>query len=338
MISFDVTVIVPTHGRAAKLARCLSSIARQNIPPGVRIECVVAIDGGDASELERPRELPPETRLLRLPRIGASAARNAALRESRGRILIFTNDDTYAQCNWVREHLAAHAIIGEPGMVVGETRWMGWPDASVMDGLVRDTSMIFFYDRLESGQSYGFRQFWTCNASAPRAVIDAVGGFEERLRPYLFEDIELAYRIEQFTGRGVYYHSAAANVHDHRMTWADYCHREACLGRMAARLGAINPSCFESLYGWRDVKALGAAYREWLKFDTGDHDATGRLMKAWTERPLSSVENWPTICELLYRAHLPLKRRMFRAAFVEALDSENDSHWQERIAMQTFSA
>ncbi|MBX3394245.1 MAG: glycosyltransferase [Phycisphaerae bacterium] len=334
---FDVTVIVPTHGRATKLTRCLSSLTRQKLPPGVRLECIVAIDGGVESRFEQPRELPAETLVLQLPRIGAAAARNAALRKSRGRIVIFTNDDTYAHCDWVKEHLAAHEIIGRPGMVLGETRWMDWPDANVMDGLVRDTSMIFFYDRLESGRSYGFRQFWTCNASAPRDMIDAVGGFEERLRPYLFEDIELAFRIEQSTGCGVYYHSAAANVHDHRVTWADYCHREACLGRMAGRLGAVNPACFESLYGCRDVRALVATYREWLQLDVGDHDAIRQFMEAWAERPLSSVEDWPNTCELLYRAHLPLKRRMFRAAFVDASHSADDSHWQERIAMQTVS-
>lgn len=324
-----VSIIVPTHGRPTKLARCLSALARQDMPDGVDVETIVAIDGGEGVEPDMPRETPPHTRYMRLPRVGAAAARNAAIDVARGELLLFINDDTYPHRNWIREHLRGQQLRGRPGMVLGETRWMTWPDATVLDGLLRDTSMIFFYDRMTPGALHGFRHFWTCNASAPAEQVRRIGGFEVRLRPVFFEDCELAFRLEReckVSGThadatsGVYYHPAAVNVHDHRLTWDDYRRRESALGRMAHRLAIVNPACFEAIFGRSDIASFAESCRHWLALDARDHAAAEVELTRLLAMPLSGVADWPSLRTALYAMHLPIKRRLFREGFVAAAD------------------
>ncbi len=313
-----VSIIIPTCGRPTKIGRTLVALSRQCLPLGIEIEVIVAIDGGWGPDDLRPTVALPDTRFLELPRVGVSAARNAALREARGELVIFSNDDTYPDANWVAEHVAGQRARGTPGMVIGETRWVPWPDMTVFDGLLRDTSMIFFYDQMTPGESYGFRHFWTCNASAPREMIMDAGGFEERLRPVFFEDCELAFRIEKSVGSRVHYHAAAKNVHDHRLTWSDYCRREQCLGRVAAILAEVNPACFEAIYGTADADGLAENYESWLSQGREEHEAAERRMAEWGTRSLAEVGDWEALREELYQLHLPMKRRLFREAFVRA--------------------
>lgn len=326
------TVIIPTHGRADKLARCLDALEAQVLPDGRTIEIVVAIDGDDSATYENLHQ-PKGVHLLRLPRQGIAAARNAAIGAARGDVLLFTNDDCYPAPDWAAVHLAAQSSRSGGGMVVGRTNWREWPDPTVFDGLVRDTSMIFFYDQMRADEVYGFRHFWTCNASVPTCRVRQVGGFNERIRPYGFEDLEFAFRLERAGFPGVAYRPDAINVHDHRLQWQDYCDREACLGRVAACLGEMNPACFAALYGQDAPAVLRDRFRDWLTRDEGDHASSETLLRCWVDRPLAEMDDWPAVRELLYAAHLPVKRRLFRRAYVESFDLRHDAQWRERLEL-----
>ncbi len=326
------TVIIPTYGRADKLVRCLDALAAQSVPDDRSIEIVVAIDG-DASSTYEQIEHAHNARFLRLPRRGIAAARNAAIEAARGEILLFTNDDCYPAGDWTSVHLDAQSRRSGGGMVVGRTNWMAWSAPTVFDGLVRDTSMIFFHDQMKSDETYGFRHFWTCNASVPAALVRRIGGFNERIRPYGFEDLEFAFRLERAGFQGVAYRPDAVSVHDHRLEWGDYCNREACLGRMAACLAEMNPECFASLYGQDDPAAMRDRFKAWLADDEDDHASCEALLRCWVDRSLAEAGDWPRVRELLYALHLPIKRRLFRRAYVEHFELRHDAQWLERLEL-----
>ncbi|MBN2560919.1 MAG: glycosyltransferase [Phycisphaerae bacterium] len=332
-MSQDVSVIIATCGRPAQLGRCLHALSRQRLPGGVNMEIIVAVDGGDPTGEYTTLERPGGTRLLLLPRRGIGAARNAAIECATGEFILTTNDDTYPEADWVAQHLKGQAARGKPGLVMGLTQWQRWSDPTVFDGLVRDSSMVFFFHQMRAGETYGFRHFWTCNASFPTSLARAVRGFDERLRPYGYEDLEFAYRVEQLDPRGVFFHPAAVNVHDHRLKWRDYCRREACLGRMAACLWEVNPGCFEAMYHRRDAQAMQREFRAWLALDRRDHGAVVAEMRRWVDLPLESVPDWRDLKRTLYRLHLPVKRRCFRAGFVHYFDLRDDAHWLDRLAL-----
>ncbi len=328
-----VSVIIPTHGRPEKLCKCLAAISKQVVPAGVEVEIIVAIDGGEGDDSYRLNGVGRDVRVLSLPVGGVCAARNAAIEIAGGELLLFTNDDTYPDPHWVREHLGAQAQRGRPGMVMGLTRWLDGTTSTVFDALIRETSMIFFFDRMKAGRSYGFRHFWTSNASVPSWMARQVGGFDERIRPYLYDDLEFAFRLENMGHSGVYFHPNAVNSHDHPLTWDAYCRRETCLGRMAACLAEVNPACFEAIFGFQDATEVHARFREWLSLDREEHAETEALLRQWSERPSAALADWPRIREMLYRLHLPIKRRCFRAGFVEGFELRDDARWRERLVL-----
>jgi glycosyltransferase involved in cell wall biosynthesis len=83
------TVIVPTYGRPDFLAEALSSIQRQTLAD---FECLVIDDCSPT-----PVVLPPTDsrfRLIRLPsNSGPAAARNEGIRQARGELIAFLDDD-----------------------------------------------------------------------------------------------------------------------------------------------------------------------------------------------------------------------------------------------------
>ncbi len=315
------SVIIPTHGRPEKLERCLGALALQQLATGDSIEVIVAVDGAlPNGECASPRVSDSETR-IQLPRVGVSAARNAAIDLAQGEYLLFINDDCYPDDDWARTHIAAQRRGDTPSMIVGRTDWMAWPDLTVFDGLLRDTSMIFFYDTMRDGENFGFRHFWTCNASVPTSVAREVSGFDDRIRPYLFDDVEFAWRVEQRFGGGVHYDASARNTHDHRVSWGDYLERERCLGQMAVRLADANRACFGDIFGYEDPCRMRDDLAAWLDINADELAGLESTIASQMSQPLPTGDAWTDMRDRLYTAHLPVKRRLFRQGFVDAFDS-----------------
>ncbi|MBM3792356.1 MAG: glycosyltransferase family 2 protein, partial [Acidobacteria bacterium] len=112
------SVIVPTCGRPVQLSRCLEALA------GLRYDRsgfeVIVVDDGGEQALERlvsRYEKRMRIRLLRQPRSGPAAARNAGAGIALGRILAFTDDDCEPAADWL-EQLEIR-LEGFPRRVVG---------------------------------------------------------------------------------------------------------------------------------------------------------------------------------------------------------------------------
>jgi glycosyltransferase involved in cell wall biosynthesis len=90
-----VSVIVPVRDDP-RVDDLLASLANQRGAPG--FEVLVAMDGS-TREPQLPAGMP--ARLLRLPPRGAYAARNAAVREADGEVLLFTDSDCLPPSDWI---------------------------------------------------------------------------------------------------------------------------------------------------------------------------------------------------------------------------------------------
>ena len=93
-----VTVVIPTHARAAQLEACLGGIAKLNSVPGA-FEIVVVDDGG-------PQSLEPliaswrdrlPVRLTVREQGGPAKARNDGAAMARGRFLAFIDDEVFGK-------------------------------------------------------------------------------------------------------------------------------------------------------------------------------------------------------------------------------------------------
>src|SRR5258706_374477 len=96
-----VSIIVCTLGLRSSLVRCLESVAAQGC---TRSEILLVLNREEAIPMDLPTYATP-LRVLHEPRRGVCAARNRAIPEARGDVLIFVDDDIVAHAGWL------HALV-----------------------------------------------------------------------------------------------------------------------------------------------------------------------------------------------------------------------------------
>ena len=110
------TVILCTYNRCKSLAKALGSIATQTLPESVDWE-VLVVDNNSSDQTREVVEdfcrwYPHRFRYLFEPQQGKSYALNAGIREAKGEILAFMDDDVTVDPRWL-DHLTAPLHSGE---------------------------------------------------------------------------------------------------------------------------------------------------------------------------------------------------------------------------------
>jgi GT2 family glycosyltransferase len=218
----EITLVIPTLGRPAQLRRVLDHLDRQTAA-AERFEVVVVADAKE----ERTAELDDavvrrayRTRRLQAERPGASAARNVGWRAAEAPLVLFTDDDVFAEPQFVAQHLAWHERW--PDEEVGVLGRLRWADELEVTPFMRwvERGIHFDFNQID-GIEAGWGRFYTANASVKRNLVERVDGFEEEALPFLYEDLDLAIRMREHGFRLLYNRDAVAE-HLHRMdldTW-----------------------------------------------------------------------------------------------------------------------
>ena len=108
--ALDASVIVCTYNRCESLSRTLQALAEQQLDPGTRWELIV-VDNNSRDDTRPVVErfaasgVVPAVRYIFEASQGLSHARNRGLREARGEVLLFTDDDVRPEPDWVRRIL-----------------------------------------------------------------------------------------------------------------------------------------------------------------------------------------------------------------------------------------
>lgn len=237
----DLSVVIPTHNKQALLARTLDALGRQDPGPGVLWEVVVVDDGstdGTGERLQRlARTFPVPLEVVTPPgNVGRARARNLGARVARGRFLVFLDDDIMAPAGL----LAAHLGLAQ-----------GRPDLGTIGYAVTDPGLIdaphFHYldtrgvARLPEGGAPG-RFFVTQNAGVPREAFLGIGGFDEEFSAYGFEDMEVAFRLEERAGIRFRALTGPVPVHIHHHSLDEYLAKKVQCGRHSLpRLARLHP-------------------------------------------------------------------------------------------------
>lgn len=328
------SVLIPTRGRAAKLGCCLDALARQVDPAGRtftdQFEVLVGLDGPDPESQALATRAGPNVRAIPCDRAGQLVVRERLVGLARGRIIITINDDVEPCSTFISTHIASHAEAearGTPAIIAGDSPWKVHDGDTLFDRLVRDTSMLFFYDQMHEGtaqdrwRDWGFRHCWTLNASFPTALVRAVGGFRAIPLIYGHEDIELAYRLAERFRTPVLFRPEAIAIHDHRYAPADVLNREYQLGRASWMFAEANPSFAQALFR-RDIRAADELrYSE--QFLGREQSTAARLQDSFLGLggiPADAIDgpHAAAMLQLIYQQHLLLKRWMWRAGLLDA--------------------
>jgi len=193
-----VSVVMPTHNRRESLRSVLEALDEQSSPtdPANQLEVIVVCDGCSDGTQAMCGGLAVRYRLTVVEQAqqGPAAARNRALQEASGEIVLFLDDDVVPDPELIKEHLAVHAedsravVIGPLLAPLGFELepWTRW-EAEMLEGQ---------YKAMAAGRWEPTpRQFYTGNASVRRHFLLEAGGFNAAFRRA--EDVELAYRLQR---------------------------------------------------------------------------------------------------------------------------------------------
>jgi len=229
-----LTVVIPSRDKAPLLARTLDALEAQTLPAD-EWNCVVVDDAsrdGTADLLAaRCGGWKDRLQVVRPPRnVGRAAARNLGAAAADGELLLFLDDDIVAPPGL----LAAHRdlLADRPG-------W-GTIGRVATDPELIDAGHFHYLDsrgvaKLPPGPVPA-RYFVTQNAAVPREAFRSVGGFDEEFSAYGFEDMEVAFRLEDRAGvRFLGLHDPVP-IHVHHHTLADWTVKKIECGRSSLEL------------------------------------------------------------------------------------------------------
>lgn len=272
-----LSVILTVFDRADLLRGCMECLARQdgNLDG---VEVWVACDGAPNADAMCRATLEPLARTAAAargdvhfehrPKLGPAAQRNWAIRQARGEVFLFLNDDVEFGPTLLARHLAAHAR--RPGhCVVGNTRWH--PDVVTTPFMHWVAQNDFFFYLIRDRDDIGWEYVHTLNCSVHRRWFDDdPEGFCEAFPDPAFEDTDWGMRMNE-RGMKVAIELGAVLLHRHFYEPEGYWRKTAMKGRSARLLIERHPETRDRILGpapgpfggmGRRLRATMTAWRE----------------------------------------------------------------------------
>jgi glycosyltransferase involved in cell wall biosynthesis len=221
-----VSVVIPTYNRADILRKTLEAYSRQSGDHQI-IEVLVVDDGSPdhtasvVEEFSPPHSLPFAMRYLPQENSGPATARNYAIREAKGDLILLGDDDIVPARDMVAQHVAWHRENPEPEVgVLGYVDWareLNPTPFMVWSGLYGPQ---FNYGYFKRGMQLDFRYTYGCNTSLKLSFMQQHGVFDERFFRYGNEDVEFGFRLGQ-KGFRLLYNPDAVGYHYKYETFED---------------------------------------------------------------------------------------------------------------------
>ena len=277
-----LSVVIPTLNRADLLATTIDRVSNQSLPRDDYE--ILVVDNGSIDHTRTVLDQKARTCLnlkhfTQLKR-GAAATRNVGIRNARGEIVLFIDDDILADRNLLETHLTYHR---------------GHPRASIIGGVTtpwatsRDPFLRYLRDRRIfnpysiTGGPIDFSYYHTGNVSTARNLLLEAGVFNEEFFIYGMEDIELGYRLEKL-GCNMIHGPEARAEHQYFPTYEQFIHRCEQAGYSLGKLVDLHPELksrfVENGKGTRVLKRFHVLY----KMFTFVSQPVSGVITRWEER------------------------------------------------------
>lgn len=193
--TMDITVLVCTYNRAETLAGALEKVAASSLPAAISWEVLVV----DNNSSDRTRQVveeaeqrhPGRIRYFFEPKPGKSYALNTGIRQSRGRVIAFMDDDVSVEPTWLR-NLTEPLLAGEWAVTGGRTLplrsvdlppWLALEGPYALGGIL--AAVFNFGDEPFELK----RAPYGANMAVRRAMFEKYGGFRTDLGPSPDRDV-----------------------------------------------------------------------------------------------------------------------------------------------------
>jgi len=209
----EVSIIIPVHNNAKFTYNCLKSIS-ENTEGSFEI---IVVD--DASDDETPRLLKSviNIKIIRNSKNqGFIDSCNNGARASRGKYLLFLNNDTIVTHHWL--NFLESAITRDNVGAVGAK--LVYPDGKLQEagGVIWNDASGWNYGKYEDPDKpeYNFvREVDYCSGAAllvKKDLFEQLGGFDERFKPGYYEDTDVCFSLRKL-GYKVLYQPKSVVVH-----------------------------------------------------------------------------------------------------------------------------
>lgn len=213
-MSIPVSISICTRNRARHLRNTLCSVNSLSVPEHLDPELLVVDNGSTDATSEVMSDPPVENMPVRRvvePETGVARARNTALREANGRILLWLDDDVRVPPNWLT-CMTQPILEGKADAVAGKVTLAPSRRKSWMESFHRTTLAS-----TESIDPEAPKNIVSANMAFDRAVLADVPGFDRELGPgsqmgtledtlFSWQLRTAGYRIEMVTETAVEHH------------------------------------------------------------------------------------------------------------------------------------
>jgi glycosyltransferase involved in cell wall biosynthesis len=237
---YRVSVVIPTLNRAEMLARTIDRIEQQTVSRDSYEVLVIDNNSSDNTQsvLKQKAGTYRNLRAFIQAKPGAAATRNVGIREASGEVVLFIDDDIFAEPNLIESHLQYHAQ--NPGSSIVGTVVSPWENTcDPFLRYLRDKAIFNPYS-IACNRPMDFSFYHTGNVSTTRKHLCEVGGFNEEFFVYGMEDIELGYRLEQ-KGCKITPGPAAKASHEYHPTYQQFVARCRQAGYSLGKLIELHP-------------------------------------------------------------------------------------------------
>lgn len=251
-----LSVVIPTHNRAAILAECIRRLENQTIAN--ELEVIVVHDGNDPTTdaLFRNTKWEIPVQYSSITKSQQGIARNRGVQMASAPIILFIGDDCFLEKNACEKHLAAHEA-NPSTVVLGFTTWD--PDAGITDvmhwletsGWQFGYPMIAQYAHKNIPLHLQHRFMYTIHISLPTDIAKRYK-FRDDVNLYGWEDIEWGQRL-QTAGISLHYEPDARGLHHHHIEMEDSLRRMEILGKSAVIMEKTVAGFDRVPHGWKRI-------------------------------------------------------------------------------------
>jgi glycosyltransferase involved in cell wall biosynthesis len=188
-MKIEASVILPTYNRLAVLKSCLSKFSDQTTED---FEIILVDDCSSDGTREYIRKSNFQNlKYIRLKEHrGPYYARNLAIREAKGKIIIFVDSDVIVFPDFVEDHIKIHRKR-EDAVVQGMARHVK---------SLKDVNMNKFY----IPNTLCFRTFITQNVSVRKKYLIAAGGFDSFGPKMGYKDVDMGFKLMDLGLKWIY--------------------------------------------------------------------------------------------------------------------------------------
>ncbi|HJT18925.1 MAG TPA: glycosyltransferase [Nitrospira sp.] len=261
-----LSVVIPTYNRRAILRKTLLAFASQTAKAD-QFEILVVDDGSsdDTIQMLERFNAPFALRIFHQRHQGANAARNLAIREAKGSLVLLTGDDMIPEPAFIEAHVKFH--LQHPSETEAMLGFIDWsPEISVtpfMRYLVAPEGGQQFAFHLAQDGYADFKLFYTSNISLKRAFLCRQPTiFDTDFTYPAYDDTELGYRLSK-QGLRIHYNPKAVTSHHHEMTLQGFAQRQRKAGHMALVLTGKHPELAQTMnLGIDEIMRSKSSYTE----------------------------------------------------------------------------